>query len=199
MQINTKCTVTFEDYDGAVLKTEEVEAGGSAMPPENPVRDGYVFTGWDKSIDNISKDEVLSAQYAKLTGPTFVVEHVNAQAGSQNVAVTISVKNNPGIASIGMRVAFDEALTLTGIEYNTAMGGQSVLPQTLSCPAKLTWVSPFADATGDKVFATLYFTVSETATGELPVEITYIADDVYDMTETNIPFSIVNNSVLVIK
>ena len=98
-----------------------------------------------------------------------------------------------------MYVNFDSSLTLTGIEYNSDMGGQSVLPQKYTSPAKLTWVSPFANATGDKVFATLYFNVSKTATGELPVEIIYTADDVYDMTENNIAFNVVNNAVLVTK
>ena len=192
-------TVTFKDYDGTIITTESVDYGESATPPSNPLRAGFIFTGWDKSIDNITTDTVITAEYIQISGPTFIVEHVNASAGAQNVAVTISLANNPGIASIGMYVKYDSNLTLTGIEYNSAMGGQSVLPQNYSSPAKLTWVSPFENTTEDKIFATLYFNVSDTATGELPIEITYNADDVYDMTENNIAFNVVNNAVLVTK
>ena len=41
-------TVKFIDHDGAVLKTETVQHGGTATPPADPVREGYTFTGWQK-------------------------------------------------------------------------------------------------------------------------------------------------------
>ena len=199
VEMETKHTVTFKDYDGTIIKTELVDSGESVSPPANPTRAGSIFTGWDKSINNITKDTVITAKYVQLSGPTFIVERVNAQAGAQNIPVTISLTNNPGISSIGMYVKYDPSLTLTSIEYNSNLGGQAVLPQKYSSPAKLTWVSPFDNTTGDKIFVTLYFNVSEAATGELPVEISYNADDVYDMTENNIPFNVVNNAVLVTK
>lgn len=200
VRLNEVYTVTFEDYNGDVLKTESVISGGSTTPPTKPVRDGYEFVGWDKSIDNITADTTIRAKYVALEGPAFAVEYVTAQAGADNIAVAISLKNNPGIASIGMYVNCDPALTLTNIVYNNSMGGQAVPPQSLkNRPIKLTWVSPFANATEDTVFATLYFSVDESASGELPIELTYNENDVYDMTETNIGFAVINNSVLVIK
>ena len=130
----------------------------------------------------------------EVTGPAFIVGTVNAKAGDENVAVTIAVKNNPDIASIGMMVEYDEALTLTAVEYYTEKG-QSMAPASLASPAKLTWVSPFENVSGDFTFATLYFTVAENAEGELPVTLTYDENDVYDMTETNIAFEIVNGEI----
>ena len=56
-------TVTFKDWDGSVLKTQTVASGGSATPPSNPTRDGYVFTGWDKSFTNITANTDIHAQY----------------------------------------------------------------------------------------------------------------------------------------
>ncbi len=56
-------TVTFKDYDGTVLKEEQVIEGQDATPPEVPIREGYVFIGWDKSYTNVTEDLVIVAQY----------------------------------------------------------------------------------------------------------------------------------------
>ncbi|TVQ96881.1 MAG: hypothetical protein EA399_14890, partial [Desulfovibrionales bacterium] len=36
-------TVTFRDHDGTLLKTMQVDHGGRAVPPADPVREGHVF------------------------------------------------------------------------------------------------------------------------------------------------------------
>ena len=57
-------TVTFKDWDGTTLKTQTVEEGASATAPSNPSRDGYNFTGWDKTFNNITFDTTITAQYS---------------------------------------------------------------------------------------------------------------------------------------
>lgn len=56
-------TVTFKNYDGTVLKTETVTEGESASAPEAPVREGYIFIGWDKEFSSITSDIIVTAQY----------------------------------------------------------------------------------------------------------------------------------------
>ncbi len=58
-------TVTFKDYDGTVLKTETVKSGEAATAPEVPGREGYTFSGWDKSFDAVTENLTVTAQYTK--------------------------------------------------------------------------------------------------------------------------------------
>ncbi len=67
-------TVTFVDYNGAVLGTDQVEFEHAAKAPANPTRSGYregrvnvsfTFTGWDKAFDKITEDTVVTAQYRR--------------------------------------------------------------------------------------------------------------------------------------
>ena len=59
-------TVTFKDWNGTVLKTQQVEHGKAATAPANPTRTGYTFTGWDKAIPETMPAEnmTITAQWA---------------------------------------------------------------------------------------------------------------------------------------
>lgn len=56
--------VTYKDWDGNILKTEEVVIGGNATPPEEPNRPGYTFTGWDNNSTGIEDHTTITAQYS---------------------------------------------------------------------------------------------------------------------------------------
>ncbi len=71
-------TVTFI-IDG-VPYPQIVSSGGTAVPPVTPTADshGNLFTGWDKPLENITSDTVITAQYAQAEHTvTFVVEGVS--------------------------------------------------------------------------------------------------------------------------
>jgi len=62
--IGTKYKVSFLDWDGTELGEDQyIESGSAAVPPEDPVRDGYIFAGWNKSYQNITKDTIIMATY----------------------------------------------------------------------------------------------------------------------------------------
>ena len=63
----TTYTVTFKDWDGTTLGTDEVEYGGTAVAPVTPTREGYTFTGWSSSLENITANKTVYAMYDILT------------------------------------------------------------------------------------------------------------------------------------
>ncbi len=64
----SQVTVRFIDHDDTVLYTQKVTYGGDAITPQNPTREGYVFTGWRPAITGITKDLDTYAQYEKIDG-----------------------------------------------------------------------------------------------------------------------------------
>jgi len=59
-------TVTFKEWDGAVLKTDYVYEGENATPPEVSEREGYTFSGWDGSYKTVTENRILIAQYEEI-------------------------------------------------------------------------------------------------------------------------------------
>ena len=57
-------TVTFVDYDDAVISTQQVKYGGNATRPTAPSRKGYTFDGWSRSYENVKADTTVKAEYA---------------------------------------------------------------------------------------------------------------------------------------
>ena len=64
MEMDPIYTVTFEDYNGFELSSEQVTKGDDATAPDDPTREGYHFTGWDKKFDNVQSDLTVTATYA---------------------------------------------------------------------------------------------------------------------------------------
>ncbi|MCR0568899.1 InlB B-repeat-containing protein [[Clostridium] innocuum] len=55
--------VDFYNWDGNLLKRQNVPKGGDATPPTPPDRPGYHFVGWDKSYTNITENKDITAKY----------------------------------------------------------------------------------------------------------------------------------------
>ena len=140
-----------------------------------------------------TKTEVIDPIDPTGDSPCIVVDSKNAMIG-QTVSVNISLKNNPGITSMRINVAYDSAvLRLTGVEYNIAMGGQSVLPENIEMldgTLILYWTDGFQDFVSDDVFATFTFEVSPDAVANTStsISVTYDTEDIYDADEENVLF-----------
>ena len=195
--VETIFTVTFKNYDGKLLKYDKVKRGENATPPPTPEREGYTFVGWDRAFNNVEYDIIVNAVFKKIDKPTIIVERIDSEAGANSVAVNIIVENNPGISSLNLNVAYDSALEFKKVEYNKDIGGNSMKPGSEDSPVKLVWVSPFEDVGGDWTFATLYFDVSDEATGDLPISVTYDVNNIYDIDEKNVYFQVIDGAIAI--
>jgi len=135
--------------------------------------------------------------FAAETG-TFVVDTVTAAPG-ETVTVNISVANNTGITSCKLSVEYDQShLTLIGAAGNPTLGSNFLCSPEGVYPVILNWYDGLKNVEGDFLFATLTFTVAEDATaGNHPITITYDPNNVFDVDEDNVPFTVVNGGVVV--
>ena len=57
-----KFTVTFSDGEN-IIDTQSVIYGESAIAPDTPTKEGYIFDGWDKTFTNITADKTVTAKW----------------------------------------------------------------------------------------------------------------------------------------
>lgn len=143
-------------------------------------------------------DGVCHCGESVLSKPHFVISSANASAGDTDVEITIAIKKNPGIASAKLNVTYAADLSLKSIKYNESIGGMFMQPQGYDSPVILNWFNGIANSTGDFIFATLTFDVSESAVvGEYNISLTYDPYDVYNIAEENLMFEVVNGKIFI--
>ena len=79
-------TVTFVDHDGTMLDTQTVEHGSDATTPDDPEREGYTFTGWDKVFAGVTGDLTVTAHYVINEYTVTFVDHDGTVLDTQTVA-----------------------------------------------------------------------------------------------------------------
>ena len=202
-------TVTFKDWNGTGLKTQQVQYGGAATAPANPTRTGYTFTGWDKAFTNVTADLVVTAQYVQNEPvstpvpsdvPQIVVESKTASAGS-TVAVNISIANNPGIVSMTLHVNFDSRLELVSVQDTGLLPGK-VHSTVMLNPYTLAWENDSAtqNYTVNGTLVTLTFNVPENLEeGDYAVSVSYDSEgyEIYDFNAEPVDFAVVNGKISV--
>ncbi|MBS2100924.1 leucine-rich repeat protein, partial [Carboxylicivirga linearis] len=108
-------SVTFLDYDGSFIETVGVDHGSTVIPPDDPARTGYTFTGWDASLDNVTADYSVKAEYVVGHTVSFIdwdgtlLKKEAVVNGSSATAPANPVRT--GYTFTGWDVAFDNITT----------------------------------------------------------------------------------------
>ena len=185
------------DYDGLQLKayynndtTENVTEYESYADEYITQREGI------KTIElSYSYYEIIKYVTFKITvvdryknAPTLKMDSVSVAEG-EKFNVDFKLINNPGIASLKVKVNYDSSfLKLVQVKYNSKLGGNSQLPQILKSPFILNWFNGSTDFEGDDVFATLTFEVvsKQEKSVDTTLDITYDDEDIFNIKEENL-------------
>ena len=193
-------TVTFQDFDGTVLKTESVEAGKAATAPDDPVRDGYTFIGWNKEFSSIVKDAVITAEYLRITDTAFKVDTVTVADDNKNVEVKVSVTNNPGILGMVFSVNYDEgALKLIDCQNGVALSALAFQePSRLISGCNFVWYGSETGEVMDGEMLILTFEIVENAKpGTYPVSVTWNDNAIYDSNSDMVAPDVTQGAIVV--
>ena|GEM_PF-5013758 len=79
-------TVRFVDWDDTLLQTKTVGYGEAVVASIHPVRDGYIFIGWEASSQSIVSDTTFKAVYREISN--------SGSDNSNNVPQSSSSNNN---------------------------------------------------------------------------------------------------------
>lgn len=91
-----KYKVTFCDYDGSVISTQDVYYGETATAPEYTAPTGYSFVKWDTSFDNITKATTVKAVISWTSlYPLEISTSSAVQRNNKSYIVTSIVNNSP--------------------------------------------------------------------------------------------------------
>ena len=107
-------TVTFKDWDGSVLKTEQVAYNTGATAPTEPSREGYHFTGWSAAFDKVKGDMEVTALYEK-----------------EEAIVPPTEPEQPQTPTQGGEMNNTDIKTQMGTNLETAKTGDDVVVETL--------------------------------------------------------------------
>ena len=215
--VNTQVTTYTVTYDanggtGAPAMQTKMQGEALTLSTAKPTREGYTFLGWAENADAAAvqyqpgdsftkdADTTLYAVWVLATSATIHIDSVSCRAG-ETVDVQVSLKNNPGIASLRLNIAFEDMLSLESVEFNPEMGGQFQQPQTMKSPVTVAWFNGTADFTDENaVFVTLRFKVSEDAKegDATEITVTYDPKDIYNIKEEDVLLAVENGSVTII-
>ena len=181
---------------------------------EEPVRDGYTFTGWrTESGESVTSSTVLTEditlyacwQQEVILDPRIIVDdNVTAKPGDE-VRITVSLKDNPGISAMRLWLLCDKGVELINAEFDTdlIMSNYAQTGWTWSeddCYGILNWIEPLDQLNiTDTVYAVLTFKVSGGISYDRTIDINVICDtdNTFDYNQYSVYFGSGTGSIFV--
>ena len=140
--------------------------------------------GEDDEDDEI--DDVVCVSVEKVVA--------NKDEMANTVSVELSIKNNPGIAGIQMKVDYSNGIELTQVDKGPALSNLDLTTsKNLTSPVNIGLDGLDEDSTNG-VFAVLTFTVPKTVDA-YSIEVSIEPDGMYDFDLNNVPF-VINNGYI---
>lgn len=84
----TKATykVQFVDWDGLVIEEYILEKNAQIIAPDAPLREGYIFIGWDQEFNKATSNLIIKAQYESETFTVTFIGYNNEVLKEETVA-----------------------------------------------------------------------------------------------------------------
>lgn len=132
-----------------------------------------------------------------MNNATFVIGDASGKVG-ENVDVTVSIKNNPGITALQVMIDYSaEELKLVSINDEGLFNDSISNSKLTNNPFKISWYSQDSvDESDSGVLATLTFKILKNF-DESKINISYDADNVFDIGFDNVSFETKNGVVSV--
>ncbi|MBE6741411.1 MAG: hypothetical protein E7570_03820 [Ruminococcaceae bacterium] len=161
--------------------------------------------GKPEAIDKRIVETETEEKVEKSDNPTIITENTTASAGSNNVELAVSVKNNPGILGMTLQIAYDDSV----MKLKSAQNGEAVSDcltltkaKTLENGCNFMWdgIEMPKDKVKDGNVLILFFDISDNAkAGSYPVSFTYKKGDIVDNELNEVEADVVNGSVNISK
>ena len=186
----TFCTLTFKVKD-------DVKPGTTAPINITFEEEAAVFN-WDEvdiPYTVVPGAITVPGSEEPTEGLTFVVSSAEAEPGEE-VNITVSVENNPGLACIEFSVEYDEEL----LEWTKVTKGQFTGTFDGSPGVKVTWFTDDGDQDQDATFCTLTFKVKDDVKPgtTAPINITFEEEAaVFNWDEVDIPYTVVPGAITI--
>jgi hypothetical protein len=123
-----QCLVRFVDYDNTILFSGYVTYGTSAQNPQDPVRSGYTFIGWDHSFSCIVDNITITAQYE--------INYYTVTFNTDGGSLIEPVPDVPYNSSITLPVPMKDNFVFLGWQLNgTSFTSDSVVADDITLDA----------------------------------------------------------------
>jgi len=142
---------------------------------------------------------MISVTPTSAVGVTEIIFGTSMGKAGETVTLPVEIKNNPGIATFRFRITYDtdSLIFLSATEGELlSKGSFSSLEDSEKGTMTFMWFCT-DDLYGDGNIAYLVFKLSDTATGDYPISVTYLAEDLLDEEYNKIAYTVKQGEVYV--
>ncbi|MBP5313819.1 MAG: InlB B-repeat-containing protein [Eggerthellaceae bacterium] len=185
-------TVTFNDYNGLTLGSTTVLEENNATAPVTPSRQGYTFTGWSPSINGVTRNLTVTAQYS-IVKSSNIIDIAYQMKANNTVDIIVSVKGNVKFAGIEGEIVLPSGLT-----FVSKTDSSTATCKTLSNNEGNTIYFSATTSTGQNVTTdTQLMTITCTYGSASSYTVGLTVTDAYDQNMANVTYSVIGKTIVV--